>query len=104
MASTPSAISIPAAVAPLVIWESPSSPDLVSSVPPAAATAERAELIWTAVSGLGACTSHPFSSIVACRAWTACMVRTVFGAEVPLGSEPKVWITGSLMAAAAGHV
>ena len=39
MASTPSAISIPAAVAPLVIWESPSSPDLVSTVPPAAATA-----------------------------------------------------------------
>ncbi len=32
------------------------------------------------------------------------MVMTVFGAEVPLGSELKVWITGSLMVAAAGHV
>jgi hypothetical protein len=32
------------------------------------------------------------------------MVMTVFGAEVPLGSEPKVWITGSLMYVTAGHV
>ena len=85
MASTPSAISIPAAVAPLLICENPSSPDLVSSVPPAAATAERVELIWTAVSGSGVCTSQPLSSIVACRAWTACMVRTRVRRRGPAG-------------------
>ena len=44
------------------------------------------------------------SIIFACRAWTPCRVMTVFGAEVPLGSELKVWTAGSLTFAAAGHV
>jgi hypothetical protein len=76
---------------------------LISSVPPAPATTERAELIWTAVSGFGVCTSHPASIIFACRTWTPCMVMIVFGAEVPSGRELKVWITGKLTDAAAGH-
>src|SRR5579872_4685516 len=51
-------------------------------------------LICAAVSGADAWTSHPLRLRAMWYLRTACSVMTVFGAEVPLGRPPVVWMTG----------
>jgi hypothetical protein len=94
MTSTPSAIRKPRAVAPSLISPSPSSLDLVSIVVPDETASCRAALICAAVSGCGVWIRQPYGISCRCSRRTAGVVRTVFGAEVPLGRAPNVCIGG----------
>jgi hypothetical protein len=51
-------------------------------------------VIWVAVSPPGAWTSQPAVVAVNLNSRMACLVITVFGAEVPEGSAPISWIGG----------
>ncbi len=93
MASTPSATRRPTAVAPLRSSAFEVCRFRVSMVNPAAAAVRWAELTRAESSGERVCMNQPALADSSPKCWSACMVSSVSGAEVYVGSL-TVWIVG----------